>query len=295
MVQIILALITVYRIFHVCFSHFYNNGNHLQWNSNLIPPLMLANSQMRIIRKAGTALWVHQCFTLVVGLLNLLSHKLIFKYAYEFYVSPFQDKWQVVQCIFISPSLCWTSFFIWRSGRHAICWQPCSMSALCLWASMESPGPVSAERETTSIQFMEKPKCMVVRGKSPALCWCLRVILCKQLHSTNRGQTARWRPGLLAADAAALMTISLWLCLISGPRSNYNLQCENAGVPSWWRSMKICAGQAWSQWGIMERENPLPLGGCAEQSQWKQLQISFKVTLNLALTDLPIIHLSAQY
>lgn len=164
----------------------------------------------------------------------------------NFIGSPFQDKRQVVQYIFISPSLCWTSSFIWRSGRHAISWHSCSMSALCLWASMESPGRVSAEKETTSIQFMEKAKGMVVGRKSPALCWCLRVFLCKQSHSTNCGQTACWRPGLLATDAAALMTISLWLCLISGPRSNYNLQCENAGVPSWWRSMMIRAGQAWN-------------------------------------------------
>lgn len=41
------------------------------------------------------------------------------------------------------------------------------MSTLCLWASMESPGPVSAERETTSIQFMEKAKDMVVGEKKP--------------------------------------------------------------------------------------------------------------------------------
>ncbi|GAA6103875.1 uncharacterized [Tachysurus ichikawai] len=72
---------------------------------------------------------------------------------------------------------------------------------------MESPGPVSAKRETTSIQFVEKAKDMGVEGKSPALCWCLRVFLCKQFHSTNRGQTAWWRPGLVAADADGLMTI----------------------------------------------------------------------------------------
>lgn len=162
----------------------------------------------------------------------------------NFIISSFQDKRQVVQYIFITPSLCWTSSFIWRSGRHAISWQSCSMSALCLWAIMESPGPMSAERETTSIQFMKKAKDMVIGRKSPALCWCLRVFLCKQFHSTNCGQTAWWRPGLLATDAAALLTISLWLCLISGPSCNYNLQCENPGVPFWWRSMMICAGQA---------------------------------------------------
>lgn len=169
----------------------------------------------------------------------------------NFIGSPFQDRLQVVQYIFISPSLYWTSSFIWLPGRHAISWHSCSMSALCLWASMESPRPVSAERETTSIQFVEKAKDMGVGGKSPALCWCLRVFLCKQFHSTNRGQTAWWRPGPVAADAAALMTISLWLCLISGPKSNCNLQFENAGVPSWWRSMMIREAQARSQQGIM--------------------------------------------
>lgn len=93
----------------------------------------------------------------------------------KFIGSPFQDKRQVAQYIFISPLLCWTNSFIWQSGRHAISWHSCSMSALCLWASMESSGPVSAERMTTSIQFMEKAKDMVVGGKSPVLCWCLRV------------------------------------------------------------------------------------------------------------------------
>lgn len=67
------------------FFIFYNNDHHLQENPNLLSPSQLMGKWESWRGKTRGPLCACWTLTLVVGLLNLLEHKLIFKYAYDFY------------------------------------------------------------------------------------------------------------------------------------------------------------------------------------------------------------------
>lgn len=219
----------------------------------------------------------------------------------NFISPPFQDKRRAAQCIFISPSLCWTGFFMRWSGRRAISWHSVSMRALCLWASAESPGPASAQGETTSIHAREKANDMGWAGESPVLCWCLWVF---EQTCFARPTMAWWRPGLAAAGARRSHDHLIkacgehaMACLISKRRSNCKMQRENGGVCIFLQERGDPCRTGTDPARHNVKRKLIPVGGCvgskhsiytsasASKSGW--LFTIINLPLKLTFTDFP--------
>lgn len=159
-----------------------------------------ANGQRGIVKgKTRGPLCACWTLTLVVGLLNLLEHKLIFKYAYEFYrhtiprqtLSPAMH---IYQGFALLKGLLYATT-PWADTGHQ--WKPCVCGLV--WRAVNTWVPRVRPHQA---RWRRRPKTRA--GKEKALrCWA------NKPHYTNCGQSAPRRPALAVRDAGTLMTDSL--------------------------------------------------------------------------------------